>query len=121
MKEEEKDESSERMITRNITCLHCGQNGLMDRHNSDEGDADGRLFRHLGHNPFTGDLHYRCPACGIVLLVDPMLALGERPIRGIPQLRSGKKTVMGEGVLQGLISGLLARVFLGESREQRLF
>lgn len=120
MKEKEKDESSERMITRDITCLHCGQRGLMDIHD-EKGDADGRLFRHLGHDVFSGNLHYQCPACGIILLVDPMLALGERPIRGIPQLRSVKKTVMREGVLQGLISGLLARVFLGESREQRLF
>ena len=121
MKEEEKDENSERMITRDITCLYCGQCGLMDIHDEKDDESNGRLFLHLGHDVFSGDLHYQCPACGIILLVDPMLALGERPIRGIPQLRSGKKTVMGEGVLQGLISGLLARVFLGESREQRLF
>ncbi len=89
----------------------------MDIHNTGEGVAGGRLFRHLGHNPFSGDLHYQCPACGIVLLVDPMLALGEKPIKGRPHLLIDKKTVRGKGALPGLISAFLAMLFLDENEE----
>jgi hypothetical protein len=104
-------------ITRDITCLYCGKKGLMGIHNEDEGDTDGRLFRYLGHNPFSADMHYQCPACGIVLLVDPMLALGEKPIEGRPYLLKDKKTSRGEGVFQGFMSGLIARAFLGDSEK----
>lgn len=108
------------LITRDITCLYCGHKGLMDIH--DEGDdvAYGCLFLHLGHNPSSGDLHYRCPACGIVLLVDPMLALGEKPIRGVPQQQTVKKKAWVEGVLNGFINGFLDRTFPNESEEHRL-
>lgn len=108
-------------ITRDITCLHCDHKGLMDIHDEREDVADDRLFVNLGHNPFSGDLHFRCPACGIVLLVDPMLALGKRPIKGIPQLLTGEKTLKVAGVLEGFISGLLGKVILGESKRPRLF
>ena len=104
-------------ITRDITCLHCGKSGLMDIHNEGEDVADNRLFRHLGHDPFTGDLHYQCPACGIVLLVDPMLALGEKPVKGMPHLLKSKKTLWGEDVPHGFISGLIARAFLGDTEK----
>ena len=83
-------------ITRDITCLHCGKNGLMDIHDEGDNNADGRLFRHLGHDPFIGDLHYQCPDCGIVLIVDPMLALGEKPVQGRPLLSAGKRTRRGK-------------------------
>lgn len=106
-------------ITRDITCLHCGRNGLMDIHNACENVAEGRLFRHLGHNPFSGDLHYQCPACGIVLLVDPTLALGEKPIKGMPSPLKDKDTARGKGVWPGLISTLLAMVFLEDSEESQ--
>lgn len=107
-------------ITRDIICLHCGHKGVMDIHNeNDVAAADGRLFMHLGHNPSSGDLHYQCPACGIVLLVDPMLALGKRAIEGMPQLWANKKIVDRERVLQGLISKLFSGRFLNESNERR--
>lgn len=108
-------------ITRDITCLHCDHNGLMDIHDERENIADGRLFVNLGHNPFSGDLHFQCPACGIVLLVDPMLALGKRPIKGIPQLLAGQKALNVTGALEGFISGLLNKAIWGESKGPRLF
>jgi DNA-directed RNA polymerase subunit RPC12/RpoP len=120
MKKEKKIENNERIITRDITCLHCGHSGLLDIHDEQDEESDGRLFLHLGHNPFSGDLHYQCPACGITLLVDPVLALGERPIMGIPQLEAGKKTVWGEDIFHGYLSGFLARVFIYENSEHRL-
>jgi hypothetical protein len=42
------------------------------------------LFQHLGHNPFSGDLHYRCPKYEIVLLVDPIAVLGGESLKGSP-------------------------------------
>ena len=108
-------------ITRDITCLQCGHNGLMDIHDEEGDVANDLLFLNLGHNPFSGDLHYHCPACGIVLLVDPMLALGEKPIRGIPLRQPRKKALETVGFMPGFISGLLARAFPGGGEEYRLF
>ncbi len=107
-------------VTRDITCLHCGHCGLLDIHDDSGEVAPGSLFRHLGHNPFSGDLHYRCPACNIVLLVDPMLALGKTAIRGIPQLRTGGDARREEGAIQSFINGLLARRLPEESSKRRL-
>ncbi|PKN76724.1 MAG: hypothetical protein CVU52_03525 [Deltaproteobacteria bacterium HGW-Deltaproteobacteria-10] len=104
-------------ITRDITCLNCGRKGLMDIHDEREGVAEGRLFRHLGHNPFSGDLHYQCPACRIVLLVDPTLALGEQPIKGRPHLLTVKQTAEEKGFRQRLINSLRALVFPEGSEE----
>jgi len=48
-----------------------------------------QIFKHLGHNPWSGDLHYQCPGCRIVLLVKPMDVLDEvwTPRRHFPQRR----------------------------------
>lgn len=42
-----------------------------------ENIPDQRFFKHLGHNPRSGDLHYQCPGCRIVLLIKPMGVLDE--------------------------------------------
>ncbi len=72
------------MPTRDIACLNCGYAGMLDIHRESDVVQRDRLFIHLGHNPFSGDLHYRCPKCEIVLLVDPMAALGEESLKGFP-------------------------------------
>jgi len=72
------------MPIREIACLHCGFAGMLDIHSQDEVIPKDRLFRRLGHNPYSGALHYQCPACGIVLLVDPMAVLGEKSLKGFP-------------------------------------
>ena len=41
-----------------------------------------RVFRHLGRNPHSGDMHYQCPSCKIALLMNPMAVLGEVTIYG---------------------------------------
>lgn len=72
------------MPTRNIACLNCGCVGMLNvRHGNDVAQED-RTFKHLGHNPHSGDLHYQCPACKVILLVDPMAALGEESLKGYP-------------------------------------
>lgn len=50
-----------------------------------------KVFRHLGHNPFSGHLHYQCPSCSIVLLVLPMDILEGRSLQGIPGPRPQMK------------------------------
>jgi len=76
------------MPTRNITCLNCHNVGMLDVHHVNDVVPQGHLFRHLGHNPYSGDLHYQCPVCRIVLLVDPIAALGEMPLNGFPGERA---------------------------------
>jgi hypothetical protein len=73
------------MPTRDIACLNCGHTGMLDIHRESDVVQRDLLFKHLGHNPFSGALHYRCPKCEIVLLVDPMAALGEESLKGFPE------------------------------------
>ena len=72
------------MPTRDIACMNCGYAGMLDIHRESDIVQRDSLFIHLGHNPFSGYLHYRCPKCEIVLLVDPMAALGEESLKGFP-------------------------------------
>lgn len=65
------------MPTRDVTCCNCGIKGKLDVLGL-KGDVPvSVLFRHLGHNPFSGYMQYRCPACKSVIDVDPMDVLGE--------------------------------------------
>jgi hypothetical protein len=60
---------------------------MLDVHSVNEVVPKNHLFKHLGHNPYSGALHYRCPACNIVLFVDPMAVLGEISLKGFPKRR----------------------------------
>lgn len=89
------------MITRDIVCLNCGFAGLLDVHCENHVVPEGILFHHLGHNPYSGDLHFRCPACEIVLLVDPGAVLGEESLSGLP----GRKAALSARQKGGYRSG----------------
>ena len=69
---------------RDIACLNCGHVGMLDVHFINDVVPKDRLFKHFGHNPYSGDLHYQCPACEVALLVDPMAVLGEKSFKGFP-------------------------------------
>jgi len=63
------------MFTREIVCMYCGKAGKVEVPGREEDLDSSLLFRFLGHNPFSGHMHFRCPACSIVLLVEPMAML----------------------------------------------
>ncbi|MBI4632578.1 MAG: hypothetical protein HY742_01615 [Deltaproteobacteria bacterium] len=65
------------MPTRAIACTNCGIKGEIEVRGLSSGVSPAKMFRHLGHNPFSGHMHYQCPACEIVLLVDPMAILAD--------------------------------------------
>jgi hypothetical protein len=89
------------MPTRDITCMNCGHVGMLDVHYANEIVPKDRLFKHLGHNPYSGDLHYQCPACEIVLLVDPIAALGKISLKGFPKRRAELLTRQKRGYRSG--------------------
>jgi hypothetical protein len=62
-------------MTRTMICQRCGIEGEIEMQGINSDNPAVRLFRHLGHNPFSGRMHYQCPACKIVLFVDPMTVL----------------------------------------------
>jgi len=68
------------MPTRIIHCTFCGLSGEIEIRDLEAHDPQAEVFKHLGHNPFSGHMHFRCPACGIVLLVNPIDVLGEKPL-----------------------------------------
>lgn len=59
------------MTTKRMTCLHCGFEGEMEVQGLDSDVSALMVFRYLGDNPVSGHMHYQCPACDIVHLVDP--------------------------------------------------
>ncbi|MCG6535538.1 MAG: hypothetical protein L7F78_12805 [Syntrophales bacterium LBB04] len=65
------------MISRMISCINCGVAGDMEISGLPPGDHPDKTFKYLGHNPLSGHMHYQCPDCAIVMLVDPLLILGE--------------------------------------------
>lgn len=65
-----------------IICQSCGCRGKAIRHGH-PGDSDLPLFCHLGHDVYTGDMHYQCASCGVLLRVDPMQMLSGRHVPGI--------------------------------------
>ncbi|MEI7673982.1 MAG: hypothetical protein WCK00_17895 [Deltaproteobacteria bacterium] len=44
------------MPTREIVCLNCGFAGKLDIHHEKDATMKDGLFKHLGHNPYSGDL-----------------------------------------------------------------
>jgi hypothetical protein len=91
------------MIPREIQCTYCGWKGMTGRGNSNTDDPNGRTFRYLGRNHYSGHLHYQCPACSVVLLVPPAKTLtgflGVMPYAASPEY----KFFVGEG--HGLAAG----------------
>ena len=65
------------MITLTARCLYCNHEGVLDILGAPFEVPDSRIFKQIGHNPFSGHMHYQCPACEIVHLVDPMEIPGE--------------------------------------------
>jgi hypothetical protein len=59
------------MCITSIYCHHCNFGGIIETPGAPLEAPAYRIFKHIGYNPFSGHLHYRCPACEIVLLVDP--------------------------------------------------
>ncbi|HLA28654.1 MAG TPA: hypothetical protein VJZ49_12250 [Syntrophales bacterium] len=76
------------MMTRTMICLRCGIEGEIEVQGMNSGKTSSLIFKHLGHNPFSGHLHYQCPACEVVLLVDPMTVL-EGLISRYPKVAAG--------------------------------
>ncbi len=67
------------MLAKTLICINCGHEGEIEVPGSSSDVPPSKIFRHLGHNPFSGHMHYQCPACDIVLLIDPLSILGGRP------------------------------------------
>jgi len=64
-----------------IQCIHCNYTGVLENQGILIEDKTGDMpishgFKHKGHNPFSGNLHYECPLCETIILVDPMDVLG---------------------------------------------
>jgi hypothetical protein len=55
-----------------ITCIYCGVEGMLNVHGLGN-DESLKVFKRVGRNHVSGHLHYQCPVCKIVLLVDHAL------------------------------------------------
>ena len=52
-----------------ITCIYCGVEGVLNVRGLENNDSL-KVFKRVGRNHVSGHLHYQCPVCKIVLLVD---------------------------------------------------
>ncbi|MDD5167775.1 MAG: hypothetical protein PHN75_03080 [Syntrophales bacterium] len=95
------------MTAREIECAHCGLQGEIDGFYSDMNDREKIIFEHKGHDPFTGYLHYQCPACRRILLVHPMDVLEGKALIGVSSLGERKGKPLGQ-VLLGLLNKMPA-------------
>ncbi|PKN87714.1 MAG: hypothetical protein CVU51_05210 [Deltaproteobacteria bacterium HGW-Deltaproteobacteria-1] len=64
-----------------VKCIHCNYIGTLENQGILFGGKTddmpiARCFKHKGHNPFSGNLHYECSRCKTIMLVDPMDVLG---------------------------------------------
>lgn len=66
---------AENLTAITITCLRCGIPGQIEGMGRNGDPEKAQVFRYRGHNPFSGDIHYQCPACGTILPVDPATVL----------------------------------------------
>ncbi len=65
------------MFTLNLKCINCDYEGVPEIPGYFYELPASRIFKYFGHNPLSGHLHYQCPHCNIVLLVDPQDVLGD--------------------------------------------
>lgn len=72
------------MTAKEINCVYCGLKGDVDVYDQDMNDLQAKVFKHQGHNPFTGQLYYKCPSCQTTLQVNPMDVLKGEVLKGIP-------------------------------------
>jgi len=97
-------------MTNVIICEACRRKGTAGNLYIDN-RAGTPVFRHLGHDPYTGEMHYTCLYCGAVLAVDPMEMLHNFFIKGIPinRAESVSGNLKNEAIPQS--GQLLERVF----------
>lgn len=84
------------MPTREIVCTYCGKSGKIDVWGLNEDIASSEMFKYLGHNPFSGHMHFQCPACNIVSLVSPLSVLGNGTITADHRLFEEKAKARGK-------------------------
>ena len=66
-------------MSKAITCINCGFDGEIEVRGLYK-NISLNVFKYLGRNHLSGHRHYQCPACGIVLLVDPALIKTSEPL-----------------------------------------
>jgi hypothetical protein len=78
------EEEVDVMMSSDIQCAYCGLKGKIEGFEFESSSRDVKIFKHCGHNPFSGHLHYQCPSCSIILLVLPMDLLDGKSLTGLP-------------------------------------
>ena len=53
-------------------CMNCDFEGIIEIQGVTYDTPASRIFKHRGHNPFSGHMRYQCPACEGIFLADPM-------------------------------------------------
>lgn len=71
------------MLASQMICMPCGYQGSIDTQCASIGNSRSETFRYLGHNPFSGEMHYQCPECKSCLNVDPADIFKMDPARGL--------------------------------------
>jgi hypothetical protein len=64
------------MPTRDISCAYCGMRGKIEIWGINDDIRQSEVFKYKGHNPLSGHMHFQCPRCNIVSLINPLSVLG---------------------------------------------
>ena len=68
------------MPTRDISCAYCGKLGKIEIWGMNGDIKNDDTFKYKGHNPLSGHMHFECPRCNIVSLINPISVLGNNVI-----------------------------------------
>lgn len=81
------------MFDLDIHCIHCDFRGIMDIPGAQLHVPVSMLFRRLGRNPYSGHLHYQCPACEIVHLINPEMVPDKKFVQALINGKQAGKRV----------------------------
>jgi hypothetical protein len=60
------------MFGKDTRCMNCDFEGIIEIQGVTYDTPASKIFKHRGHNPFSGHMRYQCPACDHILLADLM-------------------------------------------------
>jgi len=72
------------MISTTIRCSCCGHEGPREIIGIVNHEHKTDVFTDQGHEPYSGELYFRCPRCKVFISVDPTDALGSKTMKGYP-------------------------------------
>jgi len=99
------------MISKRIRCSRCKYEGSAEITGTATAESSTDLFTSEGHDPYSGQMYFRCPRCKVFIAVEPTDALESNTMTGYASQMKNEvarqtKSQWTMPVLGGLYTGL---------------